>query len=138
MAGWTCPDCKRRFRRATQAHECAPAISLEEYFSTGPRHERPVCEAVLEYVESMGEVHVEPLSVGIFLKKAQTFAQLRPMQKWVSLTFALTRRVDHPTITRKVVPYSGRYYHVFNLRTPDDFDDRIRAWLAESYLDSPD
>jgi hypothetical protein len=124
MAGWTCPNCKRRFRRATQAHECAPAISLEEYFSTGPRHERPVCEAVLEYVESMGEVHVEPLSVGIFLKKAQTFA--------------LTRRVDHPTITRKVVPYSGRYYHVFNLRTPDDFDDRIRDWLAESYLDSPD
>lgn len=113
-------------------------MSLEEYFSTGPPHEKPVCEAVLDFVETLGPVHVEPLSVGILLKKAQTFAQLRPMQKWVSLTFALTRRVDHPTITRKVMPYSARYYHVFNLRSPDDFDDRIRAWMTESYLDSPD
>lgn len=36
------------------------------------------------------------------------------------------------------MPYAGRYYHVFNLRTLDDFDDRIRGWLTESYLDSPD
>lgn len=113
-------------------------MSLEEYFSTGPPHEKPVCKAVLKYAESIGQVHVEPLSVGIFLKKAQTFAQLRPMQKWVALSFGLARRVDHPTITRKVMPYAGRYYHVFNLRTPDDFDDRIRGWLTESYLDSPD
>lgn len=82
-------------------------MSLEEYFSTGPPHERPVCEAVLDYVESMGQVHIEPLSVGIFLKKAQTFAQLRPMQKWVALSFGLARRIDHPTITRKVVPTQG-------------------------------
>ncbi len=113
-------------------------MSLEEYFSTGPPHEMPVCEAVLGYIESMGDVHVEPLSVGIFLKKAQIFAELRPMQKWVALSFGLSSRVDHPTITRKVMPYSGRYYHVFNLRTPEDFDDRIRAWLTESYLESPD
>lgn len=113
-------------------------MSLEEYFSTGPPHEKPVCDAVLEYAASMGPVHVEPLSVGIFLKKAQTFAQLRPMQKWVALSLGLARRVDHPTMTRKVEPYAGRYYHVFNLRTPEDFDDRIRGWLTESYLNSPD
>jgi hypothetical protein len=113
-------------------------MSLEEYFSTGPPHERPVCEAVLDYADSMGPVHVEPLSVGIFLKKAQTFAQLRPMQRWVALSFGLSCRVDHPTMTRKVILYAGRSYHVFNLRTPEDFDDRIRGWLTESYLDSPD
>lgn len=113
-------------------------MSLEEYFSTGPPHEKPVCRAVLEFVESMGPIHVEPLSVEIFLKKAQTFAQLRPMQKWVALSFGLNRRVNHPTMTRKVEPYAGRYYHVFNLRFPAAFDDRIRAWLTESYLDSPD
>ena len=138
MAGWTCPDCKRRFRRAGQAHECAPAMELDEYFSTGPPHERPVFEAVLRHLETVGPVHVEPVSVGIFLKRAQTFAQLRPKQRWVALSFALPRRVSHPTILRKVIPYSGRYYHIANLTGPEDMDDRLRGWLTEAYLNSPE
>lgn len=112
-------------------------MTLEEYFSTGPPHERPVCEAVLRHLESVGPIHVEPLSVGLFLKRAQTFAQLRPMTKWVALSFWLSHRVSHPTIVRKVELYSGRYWHVANLRSPDDFDDRLRAWLTESYLEAP-
>jgi hypothetical protein len=45
-------------------------MSLEEYFSTGPAHERPVFEAVIGHLEVVGPVHVEPLSVGIYLKRA--------------------------------------------------------------------
>ncbi|MEX2552277.1 MAG: DUF5655 domain-containing protein [Actinomycetota bacterium] len=112
-------------------------MSLEDYFSTGPPHERPVFEAVIRHLETVGPVHIEPVSVGIFLKKAQTFAQLRPMQRWVALSFALPRRVSHPAITRKVMQYSGRYYHFAYLRTPEDFDDRLRDWLTEAYLNSP-
>ena len=49
-------------------------MSLEEYFSTGPAHERPIFEAVIAHLATVGPVHVEPGSVGIFLKRAQTFA----------------------------------------------------------------
>ena len=112
-------------------------MTLDEYFSTGPPHERPIFEAVMEHLDTVGEVHVEPVSVGIFLKRAQTFAQLRPKDRWVALSFSLPRKVDHERITRKVIQYSGRYWHVANLRSPEDFDDRLRAWLTEAYLNSP-
>lgn len=112
-------------------------MSLDEYFSTGTARERPIFEEVIDHLETVGPVHVEPVSVGIFLKRAQSFAQLRPMQKWVALSFSLPRRVDHRLITRKVMPYQGRYYHVVNLRDPEDVDDRIRGWLSEAYLNSP-
>lgn len=112
-------------------------MSLEDYFSTGPEHERPIFEAVMRHLDTVGPVHVEPVSVGIFLKRAQTFAQLRPMQHWVALSFGLPRLVNHHTITRKVIPYSGRYYHIFNVRSPDEIDDELRAWLTEAYLNSP-
>jgi hypothetical protein len=138
VTAWTCPKCGRQFGRTKQSHECAPAMSVEEYFSTGPPHERPVFEAVMSHLESVGPVHVEPVSVGIFLKRARTFAELRPMQQWVALSFSLPRRVSHPRITRKVVSYHGRYYHIANLRGPDDIDDRIRDWLTEAYVNSPD
>ena len=112
-------------------------MSVEEYFSTGPPHERPVFEAVMAHLATVGPVHVEPVSVGIFLKHdGRTFTQLRPMMRWVAMSFALSRRVDHRTITRKVMAYHGRYYHIANLRSPSDFDDALRDWLTEAYLDT--
>src|SRR5215210_5506171 len=84
---WVCPECRREFGRNKQSHECAPAMSLEEYFSTGPARERPIFDAVMAHLDTVGPVHVEPVSVGIFLKRAQSFAQLRPKDRWVALSF---------------------------------------------------
>lgn len=112
-------------------------MSLEEYFATDPGHERPVFDAVMRSLADVGPVHVEPVSVGIFLKRARTFAELRPRRRWVALSFSLPRRVSHPSITRKVEQYHGRHYHVANLHGPGDLDDDLYGWLAEAYFDSP-
>jgi hypothetical protein len=108
-------------------------MTIEEYFSTGPAHERPVFEAVMAHLSTLGPIHVEPVSVGIFLKRVGKFAELRPMQRWVALSFSLSRPVKHPTIVRKVMPWNGRYYHVANLARPADFDERLAGWLTEAY-----
>jgi Domain of unknown function (DUF5655) len=117
-------------------HECASAMSLEEYFSTGPAFERPIFEAVMEHVESLGDVHVEPLSVGILLKRSQSFVYLKPMKKWVGLWFVLPRVIDHPKIARRD-RQSGKTWHAVNVHHPDDIDDDVLAWLTESYFESP-
>ena len=80
MTKWTCPKCRRGFGRAGQSHECQPAMTLDEYFSTGPERERPIFDAVMAHLGTLGEVHVEPVSVGIFIKKSGSFIELRPMQ----------------------------------------------------------
>lgn len=131
--GWICGACGRRFARTNQAHECSPAISLDEYFSTGPPHERPVFDAVHAYLITLGPIHVEPVSVGIFLKKQGSFVELRPKTRWVAMSFPLGRRVTHPAIARKPIDTGARIYHFVNLRTPTDLDDDVRHWLAESY-----
>ena len=112
-------------------------MSLEEYFSTGPAHELPVFDRIMEHLADVGPVHVEPVSVGIFLKRSRSFAELRPMRSWVAVWFGLRHVVHHPRIVRKVVPYGGRYWHVANVRTPDDLDDVLLACLTEAYVDTP-
>jgi hypothetical protein len=112
-------------------------MTVEEYFATGPERERPIFDAVMEHLGTLGPVHVEPVSVGIFLKRAQSFAQLRPKQRWVALSFSLPRTVRHPLINRKPIPHGGRYFHVVDLAGPDDLDDEIRSWLTEAYLEAP-
>ncbi len=130
---WDCPDCGRRFARQGQGHECAAAITVDEYFSTGPDFERPIFDAVLAVLADFGPVHVEPVSVGIFLKRAQSFAQLRPATRWVDLSFSLAREVRDPRIVRKVLPHGARYWHAARLTGPDDVDDVVAGWLAEAY-----
>ena len=109
-------------------------MSLEEYLAGGPPHERPVVEAVLAHVTGLGPLHIEPVSVGIFLKRVGKFAELRPMRRWEALSFALERPVRHPTIVRKVVPWAGAYHHVANLSRPAQFDATLAGYLTEAYL----
>jgi hypothetical protein len=109
-------------------------MTLEDYLDSGAPHERPVVEAVLGHLTQLGAVHVEPVSVGIFFKRVGKFAELRPMQRWVALSFGLPRTVRHRTITRKVVCWSGSYFHVANLARPEDFDDELAGYLTEAYL----
>ena len=108
-------------------------MTEEEYFATGPAHERPVFEGVRAHLETLGPVHIEFVSVGILLKHDRSFAELRPMTRWVALWLLLPRPVRHRLITRKVTPYHGRYVHVVNLAHPDDLDDDLRGLLTEAY-----
>lgn len=130
--GWTCAACGRLFARRGQSHDCAPGLTLEEYFATGPTFERPVVDAVLGLFEP-GAVHVDCVSVGLFLKSPEKFAELRPMTQWVAVWFALGRRAQHRTITRKVTPHGGRWWHVANVRTPADLDADLAALLVEAH-----
>lgn len=139
MALWTCPECDRRFGRANQGHECAPAMTLEDYFSTGPERERPIFDAVWAHLSTLesddgDDVYVEPVSVGIFFKGRSVFAQLRPMTKWVALSFNLDRRLTSNRLSRKVVAHGSRFYHVVNVEGPEQIDDQIIDWLTEAFL----
>jgi hypothetical protein len=109
-------------------------MSLDEYLATAPPHEGPVVEAVLAHVRSLGPVHVEPVSVGLFLKRGQSFAELRPKVRWEALAFRMPRPIADARIARK--PWGAWY--VVNLHTPADFDDVVRDWLTEAYLACPE
>ena len=119
-------------------------MTLEEYFSAipaqkgrsglGPERERPIFEAVVAHLETLGDVVVEPVSVGIFLKRSRGFAELRPKVNWVELSFGLSRTIDHPRIARVIRSSANRSYHFVKLREPDDVDDDVRNWLSEAYL----
>ena len=108
-------------------------MTLDEYFSTGPAHERPVFDAVMLHLASLGPVHIEPVSVGIFLKNPRKVAELRPMQHWVAVSFTLARTARHRTIVRKVLRYGGRYFHVANVAVPADLDAELLDLLTEAY-----
>lgn len=134
LGGWICPECGRLFDRVGRGHDCAPGLSIDEYFATGPAHERPVFDAVLAHLAGLGPVHSDVVSVGIFLKNPRQFAQLRPARAWVAMLFALDRLVEHPLITRKPMQSGSRYWHTARIAQPSALDEQLRAYLTEAYL----
>ena len=136
---WICPSCQRRFGRSNQGHECAPALSVDEYFETGPDFERPIFERVLGHLQrSDPDVWFEPVSVGIFFKRRTNFVQLRTKTKWVAVCFNLDRKLSTDRLSRKVVDHGSRHYHVVNIASVDQIDDTLLGWLTEAWqIDVP-
>ncbi len=134
---WTCPDCGRPLGRRNQSHECAPGLTLAEYLERQPPEWHPTYRAVIALLLEIGDLIIEPVDVGILVKRRGTFAELRPRKRAVELSFKLTRSLDHPRIRRVVKSSVHRRAHFVWLTSPEDVDDEVRQWIVEAWLDSP-
>ncbi len=137
MVGWTCPNCQRSFGRRNQSHECLPGMSVDDYFEQRPVWERAIFEEIAEHLELVGDVLIEAVDVGIFFKRARTFAELRPMRNRLRLMVLLSRRMRNPRIARRYEGSGSRAAYCVDLREPAEVDDEVRDWLTEAYLSSP-
>jgi uncharacterized protein DUF5655 len=113
-------------------------MSVQDYFATGAVFERPIFDAVATHLETLGPLHVEPVSVGIFFKRSRTFAELRPMRNRVRLSVLLSRRFQHPRIVKTYHGPGVRSAYFVDLRDSADVDEQVRDWLTEAYFSSPD
>ena len=112
-------------------------MTLEEYFSTGPPFERPVFDAVMAHLRTLGEPFLEPVSVGVFVKRdGVTVLQLRPMTKWVALCLFMPRTLVDRRVSRKPIPSGRVVFTVVNVRSPDEVDDDVKGWITESWAAS--
>lgn len=137
MAPWTCPECGRPFGRANRSHLCIPGTTVDEWFADWPDELRAVHEEIADHLRQLGEdVIVDAVAVGIFYKRASTFAELRPRYDHLVLSFGLPRRVDSPRFSRVVTWSTRRTGHYVPLKGPHDVDDEVRGWLTEAYLDT--
>lgn len=114
-------------------------MTIEEYFDAdGPVFELEIFEAVNAHLQSLGDVYVEPVSIGIFFKTDPRIVTLRTMTKWIACGFTLPTKSTSSRIARKVIEAGeGRWYHVVNLRSAADVDEQMKQWLTEAYLLSP-
>ncbi len=58
------------------------------------------------------------------------------MTKWIAVGFVLHRKVDSDRFSRNVTGEGGRWFHVVNVRSPDEVDGQLCAWITEAYRDA--
>jgi hypothetical protein len=135
---WTCPECGRSFGRRDQPHSCVPAANLAAWLAGRPRYVGEVVEAVRSYVEGLGDdVRLEATKAALMVKRARTFAEVKPRRDRTEVAFILGRRLDDPRIVRTLDLTRTRIVHVVDCHKAADLDSDVRSWLREAYEDSP-
>ncbi|HEV7523360.1 MAG TPA: DUF5655 domain-containing protein [Acidimicrobiia bacterium] len=138
MARWTCPRCDREFARAHQSHTCLPGNSVDETFRGKPPEFRAIFAAVMDRLRPLGPVHADAVQVGVFLKSDRKLAELRPKSRWMSCSFYVSRVVDDARVARSIRISATRVANEVKLRTVDDVDDQLGAWLSEAFAEATD
>ena len=138
MAQWSCALCGRHFGRTNQSHQCEPALPLADYLARQPAELRSTYQAVLKALGKLGPLDIDPVSVGIMIKRARTFCELRPRRGAVGLSFKLSQPLADPRIRKTIDSSTHRRAHFVDLRSPRDVDKQLVTWLAQSYAQSRD
>jgi hypothetical protein len=133
VSRWTCPVCEREFARVHQVHTCAPGCTVDETFAGRPPVQRAIYDALAAHLATLGPVHVDAVSVGVFLKSEAKIAEVRPMAKAVSLLLIVPRAIVTPRAMRSARISGGRTVLDLRLASVDDVDDELRNWLTEAY-----
>ena len=136
MTRWVCPQCEREFDRTRQAHTCVPGNTIDETFAGARACQRPICDTVIAFVETLGPVHVDAVGVGVFLKHQSTFVELRPMARALSVNLVLPRVLEHARVARRMPASADRCVHCVRVADVADVDEQLREWLTEAYVSS--
>lgn len=133
MARWTCPRCDREFAHPRQAHVCVPGITVAQLLARHPGWMGEAYARVIDHLKSLGPIHEDAVSVGIFLKSDRKVAEFRPRARTVLLWFFLPHRLDDPRIGRIEEVAAGRFGYPLSLTSAAGVDDQLLDWLAEAY-----
>jgi hypothetical protein len=110
-----------------------PGITVDECFAGRPPWQRPIFDAIVGHLTSLGEVHADAVYVGVFLKRTQKFAEARPKVRSLSLELVLPRTVESARVQKHMTIAPTRIVHIVKLTDIVQVDDELRAWLTESY-----
>ncbi len=130
---WICPACDREFGSAHQAHLCVPGCTVDEVFSGRPPYQRAAYDRIIEHLKTLGPVHEDAVTVGVFLKADRKLAEVRPKARSLLLYLILPRVITGPLVGRAERIAAGRFGHYVKLTDPAQVDEQVKAWLTEAY-----
>jgi Domain of unknown function (DUF5655) len=134
---WTCPRCGRTFGRANQSHSCVPMVPLDEWLDRRDPQVSAVLAAMREALTGLEPVSVETTKSALMIKRARTFAELKPHREWIDVGFIVSRTIDDPRIDHTLDLTRTRIVHVVRVTGPDQVDDQLGQWLREAFASSP-
>jgi hypothetical protein len=129
---WTCPRCGARLISKNLWHSCG-RFTLEDLFAGARPGVLQLARRYVRLLQSLGDVQIIAQKTRLVCVARVRFAGLSPRKTGFRASFALRRRLRGPRII-KTDEYGPRWrIHFVDIRSADDLDSELRAWLQESH-----
>jgi hypothetical protein len=129
---WRCPQCGERFVTKNLWHACGK-YSLQELFARSDPHVLKLFKRFAAMVRACGPVRMIPQKTRVVFQARVRFAGAYARKSHVLCGFALPYRATDPRFI-KIEDYAPHFQgHVFRVSCEEDLDEKVQAWLHESY-----
>ncbi len=117
----------------------ADTVSLDEFFAGKPESRR-IFDALKEVVDAIGSAEVRVSKSQVAFARRRVFARAWVPGRYLGeshaplvLTLGFRHRDPSPRWKQIVGPAPGRFTHHLELRSADEIDGEVRAWLREAW-----
>lgn len=130
---WTCPKCKRSFKRRDQQHSCT-LITKESLFTKRPPELKKLFDKIEKIVKSFGESRQETVRPDvIFFKTKSTFLAVKVKKDHLEVEFFLDHPEDIPPVSKYLQISKHRVAHVVPVDRPEDINQQLINWMKNSH-----
>ena len=130
---WTCPKCKRSFKRRDQQHSCV-LISKENIFAKRPPELKQLYEVLVKKIKSLGDYKEESIPPDvIFFKTKSTFLAVKVKKSFLEVEFFLDHHKDSPVVSKFLQTSKHRFVHVVHVDRKEDLNKQLFNWIEHSY-----
>jgi hypothetical protein len=129
---WICPRCGARLITKNLWHSCG-RFTLEALFARSNPSVVNLAGRFVDILRTLGDVQIIPQKTRLVCVARVRFAGLTPRKDHFVASFALHRWLKSPRVTRKQDYGPTWRVHFVPIRSVDDLDDELKAWLQESH-----
>ncbi len=108
-------------------------VVVDEIYSGNKSGLRPIHDAIMSYVDSLGEFETAPKKGYVSLRRKKQFAMITPVtSSRVELGLNAKDLAPDPFLLEQ--PKGGMCNYIVKLTTSAEFSDAVKSWLKQAYL----
>ena len=131
---WTCPKCKRRFKRKNQQHSCTLISSDSLFDKRGPSLKK-IYDKIVKEVTKLGKYREEAVKPDvIFFKTKSTFLGVKVKKDHLEVEFFLEKLEDVPPVSKYLQTSKNRVVHLVPIDQLKDINPQLIDWIKRSYI----
>lgn len=129
---WTCPVCKRNFKRKEQPHSCG-LIDTASLFVNKPPQLKKLFDLIVKKISGLGEMKQETVKAGVLFRHHSAFFGIKIKKDHLLLEYFLDRVEDDPPVNKTLNVSAKRIVHYVSVDEPEDVTPQLIAFIKESY-----
>jgi len=130
---WACPRCGQRFVSRNMWHSCV-RMTVADHLQGRPKEVVELYSRFARMVRDLGPgVKAVPVKTGIGFMVRVRFAGVSLQKRGLRANFWMKRRIDSPRFAKVEFIPPNNFVYSFHVRSQEDLDDEVRAWLVEAY-----